>query len=178
MRDVLSGTIPMLPKVKVPFVDVRDVAAGHVAALTKGVPGQRYLLVGETIWLNDVGPKILAPVYKPKGFKVTEGTAPGFIVWLLSFLDRCERGAACACACAWSLGPCAAPPPPAEPPSRALPPGSTLSEGAATLRIDFTMSAKKAETDLGIKFRSARRPRPRSAPRVRRRRTVTLCDNV
>ena len=92
MRDVLSGTIPMLPKVKVPFVDVRDVAAGHVAALTKGVPGQRYLLVGETIWLNDVGPKILAPVYKPKGFKVTEGTAPGFIVWLLSFLDRCERG--------------------------------------------------------------------------------------
>ena len=42
----LRRQIPVVPEGGVSFVDVRDAAAGTIAAMAKGVPGQRYLMGG------------------------------------------------------------------------------------------------------------------------------------
>ncbi|MFI5935341.1 hypothetical protein [Actinoplanes sp. NPDC051494] len=49
-----SGGLPGYPDVHIPFIDVRDVAAAHVLALTTpGAGGQRFLLSsGPAISLN------------------------------------------------------------------------------------------------------------------------------
>ena len=41
-------------------VDVREVARGHVAALEKGIPGQRYILGGENLTLKQILDKLAA----------------------------------------------------------------------------------------------------------------------
>ena len=45
----LMGRIPVMPRGGISFVDVRDAAQAFVAALTKGNPGERYLL-GAANW--------------------------------------------------------------------------------------------------------------------------------
>ncbi len=42
--DFLNGRMPAYVETGFNFVDVEDVAAGHLLALKKGIPGQRYLL--------------------------------------------------------------------------------------------------------------------------------------
>lgn len=46
IRRFLRGQIPVIPRGGINFVDARDAAAGTVAALTRGRPGERYLLGG------------------------------------------------------------------------------------------------------------------------------------
>ncbi|WP_369055326.1 NAD-dependent epimerase/dehydratase family protein [Kineococcus terrestris] len=48
LQRMLSGALPALPDLAVPFVDVRDVAAAHVAALdAPGAAGQRVILAAQ-----------------------------------------------------------------------------------------------------------------------------------
>lgn len=49
----LDGMIPAIPKGGVCYVDVRDVADTTVAALTRGRPGERYLLGAENLTTED-----------------------------------------------------------------------------------------------------------------------------
>ena len=49
----LNGRIPMLARTGLNFVDVRQCALGHLLALTRGQPGQRYLLGGTNLWLGE-----------------------------------------------------------------------------------------------------------------------------
>lgn len=44
VRKLIAGTLPALPRGGLAVVDVRDVAAAMVSALTRGTGGQRYLL--------------------------------------------------------------------------------------------------------------------------------------
>jgi dihydroflavonol-4-reductase len=48
------------------IVDVRDVALGHVLALERGTPGERYLLGGVDLWLGDLFAKIAAIAGRPR----------------------------------------------------------------------------------------------------------------
>lgn len=45
----LKGTLALCPRGGSSFCDVRDVASAHVAALTKGRRGERYLVAGENL---------------------------------------------------------------------------------------------------------------------------------
>jgi dihydroflavonol-4-reductase len=47
--DVVSGRLPILVDRSVSIVDIADCAVGHVAAETRGAPGDRYLLSGSTV---------------------------------------------------------------------------------------------------------------------------------
>lgn len=54
------------------LVDVRDVAAAHVAALTKGENGHRYIVGGENLSVRAIGDKLkdlvgIRPIYLPFG---------------------------------------------------------------------------------------------------------------
>lgn len=47
IKDYLNRTLPGYFETRHNYVDVRSVAEGHLLALEKGVPGQRYLLCGD-----------------------------------------------------------------------------------------------------------------------------------
>ncbi|HET8893210.1 MAG TPA: NAD-dependent epimerase/dehydratase family protein [Gaiellaceae bacterium] len=48
------------------IVDVRDVALGHALALEKGTPGERYLLGGRDLWLEDLFAQVAAIAGRPR----------------------------------------------------------------------------------------------------------------
>ena len=49
----LNGRIPMLARTGLNFVDVRQCALGHLLAMSRGKPGERYLLGGVNLWLRE-----------------------------------------------------------------------------------------------------------------------------
>jgi len=51
VRQLLKGTVPLLPRMRVPIVDVRDVSRCHVRALdmTRNVNGKRYILCDKVV---------------------------------------------------------------------------------------------------------------------------------
>ncbi|HEX8372442.1 MAG TPA: NAD-dependent epimerase/dehydratase family protein [Chthoniobacterales bacterium] len=59
----LKGQLPMLAQTGLSFVDVGDVARGHLLALAHGKTGQDYLLAGRNLWLQEFL-QLLAPYAK------------------------------------------------------------------------------------------------------------------
>ena len=52
---LLDGSTPALPRLGFEVVDVRDVAAAHLLAMTSpAAAGERYIVSGELLWLGDV----------------------------------------------------------------------------------------------------------------------------
>jgi dihydroflavonol-4-reductase len=54
IRGVATGRYRAYPRIGVNIVDVRDVARGHILALERGRPGERYLLGGVDLTLREV----------------------------------------------------------------------------------------------------------------------------
>jgi dihydroflavonol-4-reductase len=52
--DVVRGAMPGFIDTGLNIVDVRDVADGHLAALDRGVPGERYILGSENLTLEEI----------------------------------------------------------------------------------------------------------------------------
>jgi dihydroflavonol-4-reductase len=66
VRSVVSGRYRVaLRSTGLNLVDVRDVARGHVLALERGLPGERYLLGGVNLTLTDVFAAIARLAAKP-----------------------------------------------------------------------------------------------------------------
>ena len=61
----LNGRIPMLARTGLNFVDVRQCALGHLLALVRGKPGERYLLGAVNLWLGEFL-KLLEPYGRHK----------------------------------------------------------------------------------------------------------------
>jgi len=66
-RLVKWGLLPVVPPGGTTLCDVRDVAAGHVAALTRGEPGARYILGGPHLTFRELATTIA---------EVTDGARP------------------------------------------------------------------------------------------------------
>lgn len=58
--DFLKRKFPAYVETGLNLVDVRECARGHVAALERGKPGQRYILGGENLSLKDILDKLAA----------------------------------------------------------------------------------------------------------------------
>jgi dihydroflavonol-4-reductase len=58
--DFLNGRFPAYVDTGLNLVDVAEVARAHVAALTKGTPGRRYILGGENLTLKQILDKMSA----------------------------------------------------------------------------------------------------------------------
>ena len=69
--DILTGKTSGYPDISTTFIDVRDVAEAHIAALEKPqAAGNRYLLVhNETIPFKQIG-QVLAAEFNPQGYKI------------------------------------------------------------------------------------------------------------
>lgn len=55
LLDLASGSLRAVPEGAYDFVDVRDVAIGHILACEKGRPGETYILSGECITVANLG---------------------------------------------------------------------------------------------------------------------------
>lgn len=87
VRKLLARELPGTAQIGFPWVDVRDVASAHIAAMTApGAAGQRFCCAIEFSWLSDVA-DILAERFGPDGWKVPTRKLPNFMVRLVALFD-------------------------------------------------------------------------------------------
>jgi dihydroflavonol-4-reductase len=85
IRGIASGRYRAYPRIGINLVDVRDVARGHVLALEKGRPGERYLVGGVDLTLREVFAAVadLAARPRPRTFvpyaAIRAGAALGLV---------------------------------------------------------------------------------------------------
>ncbi|WP_439815206.1 NAD-dependent epimerase/dehydratase family protein [Zavarzinia sp. CC-PAN008] len=88
LQRLLKGAMPRLPRLGFTFVDVRDLAALHVDAMTASqAAGQRLIAAGEFLWLADVA-QILRSELGEQAARVPTKLAPDFLVRLGAMFDR------------------------------------------------------------------------------------------
>ena len=84
VRQLMSGAMPVLPRLNFPVVDVRDVASAHVAALT--VPeaaGERFCCAADSLWVRDIA-AILRGRLSHRGVRISKIEAPDFATRLVA----------------------------------------------------------------------------------------------
>ena len=70
LGDILANNLPGLPNVSFPIVDVRDVAAAHLAAMeSPEAAGKRYIANNKTMTMTEIA-AIISREFKPQGYKV------------------------------------------------------------------------------------------------------------
>ena len=76
VSQIMQRGVPMVPPIGISAVDVRDVAAAHVAALTlPEADGERFIAVGKNVWMKDIA-NILAKEYGPQGWNIPTRALP------------------------------------------------------------------------------------------------------
>ena len=74
---MLLGVHPGMPKVKMSMVDVREVAAAHVKALsTESAGNKRFILAGHAMWLTDLTRMIDGEFGGQQGYPVVTKELP------------------------------------------------------------------------------------------------------
>ncbi len=88
IRLFLTGAYPAVPKVAYPVVDVRDLAAVHVAAMrAEGAGGRRLIAAGETLSMRDMA-LALREAFPERARKIPIGQLPDTVVRLAGYVDR------------------------------------------------------------------------------------------
>lgn len=91
VQRLINGSMPALPRLNFGIVDVRDVAALHIKAMTNPkANGERFLAVSEMMWMLDCG-KVLRERMGTKARKVPTRTLPSFVLRLMGFFDPAIR---------------------------------------------------------------------------------------
>ena len=94
IERLLEGRMPGLPRLGFSFIDVRDVAALEVAALSAPeAGGQRLLAAGAFLWFSDVA-EILRRRLGEQAGKVPTRKIPNFVVRAMALVDPSVRSVA------------------------------------------------------------------------------------
>lgn len=88
VKMMMSGEMPMLPRVSFPIVDVRDVADLHFRAMTDPVAkGERFIAAaGNLMWFQEIA-KVLKDKMGPNGRKVSVRQVPNWMVHIMALFD-------------------------------------------------------------------------------------------
>jgi dihydroflavonol-4-reductase len=86
--DFLNGRMPAYVEAGFNFVDVEDVAAGHLLALKKGTPGQRYLLGNQNMTFKEM----LGLLGRIAGRKPPRWRMPLKVALMAAYTDEFVRG--------------------------------------------------------------------------------------
>jgi nucleoside-diphosphate-sugar epimerase len=87
VRKLMARELPGTAKIGFPWVDVRDVASAHIAAMTApGAAGQRFCCAIEFSWIDEVA-GILAKRFGTEGWKVPTRKLPNFMVRVVAMFD-------------------------------------------------------------------------------------------
>lgn len=89
IRRMVAGKMPGMPKIGFEIVDVRDLAAVHVLAMTTPeAAGERFLATGEFLWMREMAEALAADLDR----KVPTRELPNFLVRLAArFQDHSLR---------------------------------------------------------------------------------------
>jgi dihydroflavonol-4-reductase len=91
VRKLLARDFPACPDINYAMVDVRDVAAAHVTAMTTAVAnGQRYICANGNHAMRDVA-MVLDRHCSAKGFKVPTGKLPSVVMRIVAMFDKTAR---------------------------------------------------------------------------------------
>lgn len=86
VRRLLDGKLPAVPKLAMSVVDVRDVAALQLDAMTNpAAAGQRCVASEGTYWMADIG-KLLQPAFPDRRIPTRE--LPNWLLRLVALFDR------------------------------------------------------------------------------------------
>jgi nucleoside-diphosphate-sugar epimerase len=89
VRRLLDGKLPAVPKLAMSVIDVRDVAALQVDAMTNpAAGGQRCIASQGTYWMSDMG-RMLRPAFPDR--RVPTAELPNWVVRLVALFDRDVR---------------------------------------------------------------------------------------
>ena len=92
VRKLLDGSIPALPHFGFNVVDVRDIAALQLLAMTtSSAAGQRFIGSCDFYWMADIA-KILKQGLGDKARKVPSISVPDFLVRVIAIFDPVARG--------------------------------------------------------------------------------------
>ena len=91
VRKLMAREFPGCPNFGWAAVDVRDVAAAHVAALeTPAAAGQRFCCATDHAWMRDIA-EILDRNFRDRGYKVPTRSIPDFLVKAIALFDKTTR---------------------------------------------------------------------------------------
>lgn len=83
---IRPGSVPMVPRIGFPVVDVRDVADAHVACVSNPDASGRFLCVARAVWMAEMADWLAADPSQWGGTtKVTTRRAPYLLLLLASF---------------------------------------------------------------------------------------------
>jgi len=86
VKQLLNGVTPVLPRTRIPIVDVRDVSLCHIRALdlNRVVDGNRYILCAQVVWMVNLSQTLRAE-YLVMGYRPTTWELWYPFAWLGSF---------------------------------------------------------------------------------------------
>ena len=89
--QLLGNKLIGIPNTSFGIVDVRDVAAAHIAAVEKPeAAGNRYILVGGSLHFQEIA-QIISQEFTPQGYKVPTKQLPKIGLWVAKFFDSTAK---------------------------------------------------------------------------------------
>ena len=86
-QRILNGKLPAIPDISIAIIDVRDVAAAHIAAMEKSeAAGNRYILSCRTVNFREYS-TIIGNEFRPQGYKIVSRNLPKAVMWVGKFFD-------------------------------------------------------------------------------------------
>jgi dihydroflavonol-4-reductase len=91
VKKLFDRDFPACPDLNWAMVDVRDVAAAHLAAMTiPEAAGKRFICAIENHSIRDIA-LILDEKFRDQGFKIPTGKLPNFVMRLVAIFDKTAR---------------------------------------------------------------------------------------
>lgn len=91
VKKLFDRDFPACPDLNWAVVDVRDVAAAHIAAMTEpAAAGERFICAVENHSILDIA-RILDQHFADRGFRIPTGKLPDFVMRLVAVFDRTAR---------------------------------------------------------------------------------------
>jgi nucleoside-diphosphate-sugar epimerase len=91
VKRLLDGSVPGAPKMHLAIVDVRDVAAAHLAAMQSPTAGgKRFIAVGDNASFMEVA-NALRPAFPERARKIPRFEIPDWVVRIVGLFDRTIR---------------------------------------------------------------------------------------
>jgi len=88
---LIDGKLTAMPRVPLPLIDVRDVAAAHVAALqSSDAGGRRYLMVEKVVYFRDLA-RALREALPERATKVPQREMPDWLLKLIALFNKDMR---------------------------------------------------------------------------------------
>jgi nucleoside-diphosphate-sugar epimerase len=92
LKRMFDGSLPAAARISLNVIDVRDVAAAHVAAMTSPAAGGRRFLLGNGTYSLMEMAAILRAALPERAGKLPRFEVPDWVVRLVGFVDRDVRG--------------------------------------------------------------------------------------